>query len=332
MSKLFRASLLAAMLGLLTVGLCSPAFASDFPSKPIRMYYGYATGGTAYISSQAIATAVEPILGQTVVLQEKPGATATICATTVSRAPKDGYTLGVIKSTTAINAPMQYKLPYDTFTDLEFILAFGSPTAGLVVREDFPAKNWKEFVEYVRANPGKVNIATSSPMDNTTLIMDYIGMKENLQWNMLGTRGGSEAMKLVFGKQVDAYAGSGSQAMHVDQGTCRMLLDYMQKPTYPGVPTLADIGYDELQLGEAPYIIVAPKGIPEDVRKKLVSAFTEAATSKGFRDSVKKIYLSDYVEGGEPLVASLKEGEKVFRKILIDLGRIDEQGNILKKK
>ena len=323
-----------ALLILLASFAVTPALAAtDYPKGPIKLLYGYASGGTAYISAQALASATEPILGQAIVLEEKPGATATLCAASVARdRKKDGYTLGVIKSTTVINAPMQFKLPYDTFNDLEFILAYGSPTAGLVVRKDFPADTWEEFVALVKKDPGKIKIATSGPMSNTTLIMDYIGMKEGLQWNMLGTSGGAEAIKLLLGGQVDAYAGSGSQAIHVDQGTCKILLDYMRTPTYPGVPTLADIGYGELQVGEAPYIVVAPKGIPEDVRTKLVDAFTQAAKSDTFRNAVAKIYLTDYTESGDDLVAALKKEDAVFRKILVELGRIDDQGNILKKK
>ena len=305
--------------------------ASDFPNGPIKMLYGYKSGGTAYISAQALANAAEPLFGQSIVLEERPGATATICAAATSKAKKDGYTVGVIKSTTVVNAPMQFKLPYDTFNDLEFILAYGSPTAALVVKKDFPANTWQEFVELVKKNPGKIKIATSGPMSNTTLIMDYIGMKEDLKWNMLGTAGGAEAMKLLLGGQVDAYAGSGSQAIHVEQGTCKVLLDYMKIPTYPNVPTLADIGYADLQVGEAPYIVVAPKGLPDDVRDKLVDTFTKAANSEKFRGAVAKIYLTDYTESGEKLVAALKKEDAVFRKILMELGRIDAQGNVLKK-
>ena len=334
MRFVFHKMMFAAALLLSVMLLGQTSFAAeDFPKGPIKLMYGYTSGGTAYISAQSLATAAEPFLGQTIILEERPGATATICAAAVARdKKKDGYTLGVIKSTTVVNAPMQFKLPYNTFDDLEFILAYGSPTAALVVKKDFPADTWQEFVDMVKKDPGKIKIATSGPMSNTTLIMDYIGMKEDLKWNMLGTSGGAEAMKLLIGGQVDAYAGSGSQALHVDQGTCKVLLDYMKTPTYPDVPTLADIGYGELQVGEAPYIVVAPKGIPEDVRKKLVDAFTQAAHSEGFRKAVAKIYLTEYTESGEALVEALKKEDAVFRKILVDLGRIDEQGNIIKKK
>ncbi len=304
---------------------------ADFPTGPIKLIYGYKSGGTAYISSQALATAAEGIFKQSIVLEERPGATATIAANIVSKAKPDGYTLGVIKSTTAINAPMQFKLPYNTFEDLEFILAFGSPTAALVVRKDHPANTWQEFIDMVKKNPGKIKIATSGHMSNTTLVMDYIAMKEDLKWNLLGTSGGAEAMKLLIGGQIDAYAGSGSQAIHVDQGTCKVLLDYMKTPTYKDIPTLTDIGYPELQIGEAPYIVVAPKGISAEVRDKLVKVFTEAAKSKVFRDAVAKIYLTDYTKSGEELVSDLKAEDKTFRKILMDLGRIDSAGKVIKK-
>ncbi len=323
-------SVLALGVGIVFCGAVAQA-ATDFPTGPIKLLNGYKTGGSSYISAQALVTAAEPLLKQSIVIEERPGATATIAAAAVSKAPKDGYTLGVVKSTTVINAPMQFKLPYDAFKDLEFLLSIGSPTAALVVRKDHPANTWKEFVEMAKAKPGKLKIATSSHMDNTALIMAYIAMKEDLKWNIIPTSGGTEAMKLLLGGQIDAYAGSGSQTIHVDQGTCKPLLDYMQTPIYPGVPTLADIGYPELQLGESPYIIVAPKGIPEEVREKLISAFTEATKSKVFRDAVSKIYLTSYVQTGDQLHADLEKGAQTFRKVLMDLGRIDAEGNVIRK-
>ncbi len=304
---------------------------TDYPTAPIKLMYGYKSGGTCYISSQALASVAEKILGQAITLEERPGATAVICASAVTKAKKDGYTLGVIKSTTVINAPMQFKLPYDTYKDLEFILAFGSPTGALVVKSDFPANNWAEFVDMVRKNPKKIKIATSGPMSNPTIVMEYIAMKENLEWILLGTSGGAEAMKMLIGGQVDAYAGSGSQAVHIEQGTCKAILDYMDKPIYPGVPTVAEIGYPECQVGEEPYIVVAPKGIPAEVREKLISAFNEAANSKKFRDTVAKIRLTDYTNSGDELVAYMQNCEATIRKLLFDLGRIDAEGNITKK-
>ncbi len=333
---MFHSSLCKTFLSLALVGV-SIFYASqtvaktDFPTGPITLLYGYKYGGTAYISSQALASAAEPLFKQSIVLQERPGATATIAANIISKSKKDGYTLGVIKSTTAINAPIQFKLPYDTFEDLEFILAFGSPTAALVVRKDHPASTWAEFVALAKEKPGKLKIATSGHMSNTTLIMDYIAMKEGLEWRVLGTSGGAEAMKLLIDGQIDAYAGSGSQALYVDQGICKVLLDYMKTPTYDGIPTLSDIGYPELQIGEAPYIVVAPKGIPEDVRQTLVTVFTEAAHSSGFRDAVAKIHLSNYTKSGEALIDDLKKQDSAFRKIMLDLGRVHGEGSEIKR-
>ena len=126
---------------------------AEYPEKPITAYYGYKTGGACYISFNALIKGAMEVLGETIVMKEKAGATATICAGTVSKAKPDGYTIGIIKSTTITNAPFVYKLPYDSFNDLTFIYAYAGPAGGFVVNAENPATTWEEFLENVRQNP-----------------------------------------------------------------------------------------------------------------------------------------------------------------------------------
>jgi len=306
----------------ITVSGVTGAWADSYPSKPIKAYFGYKTGGTCYLSFQALCKEAEKFLGQPLVLVEKSGATATVCGGTVAKAKPDGYTIGCVKSTTIVNAPHQYKLPYNTFDDIDHIYAYAGPAAGFCVRKDYPINTWKKFIEYARSNPGKVSWTSSGSMGNAHLITEYIGKLENIKWNPVPCKGGAAAMKLVLGGQVDGYAGSGSHVIHVEAGRAKLLVDYMDSRTYPDVPTLEDLGYKGLAIGKAPYIVIGPKNLPPDVRKKLEDAFEKASKSPGFTEVQNRLHMRPVNLKGKELEVFLKNADVTISKILKGLGRI----------
>ena len=298
------------------------ALAENYPSKPIKAYYGYKTGGTCYLSFQALCKEAEKILGQPITLIEKSGATATICGGTVASSKPDGYTIGVVKSTTIVNAPYQFKLPYSTYDDLTHIYAYSGPAAGFTVRKDYPINTWKEFIEYARKNPGKVSWGSSGAMGNVPLVTQYIGKLENIQWNEVPCSGGAEAMKLVLGGQVDGYASSGSHVIHIEGGRAKLLVDYMDSRTYPDVPTLEELGYAGLSIGKAPYIVIAPKNLPLDIRAKLEDAFHKAANSPEYKKLEEKLEMRPVNLSGKDLETFLGKHRETIEKILKELGKI----------
>lgn len=306
----------------LTVAGPASVWADSYPSKPIKAFYGYKTGGTCYISFQALCKEAEKILGQPLVLVEKSGATATICGGTVASSAPDGYTIGVVKSTTIANAPYQYKLPYSTMDDLTHIYAYSGPAAGFTVRKDYPLNTWEELIEYARKNPGKVSWTSSGAMSNEPLITEYIGKIEGIKWNHVPCAGGAEAMKLVLGGQVDGYAAAGSHVIHIEGGRAKMLADYMDARTYPDVPTLEELGYKGLGIGNAPYIVIGPKNLPPDIRKTLEDAFEKAAKSPGYLEVEKRLEMRSSGLKGKELEDFLKNAQTTIEKILKELGRI----------
>ena len=294
---------------------------AEYPEKPITAYYGYKTGGACYISFNALIKGAMEVLGETIVMKEKAGATATICAGTVSKAKPDGYTIGIIKSTTITNAPFVYKLPYDSFNDLTFIYAYAGPAGGFVVNAENPATTWEEFLENVRQNPGRVTYATSGSMGVAQLIMEHIGRQEQLKWNGLPTKGGAAAMKLLLGKKIDGYAGSGSSIVHVEAGRARLLLDFGSSRLLPDVPTLQEKGYD-LPIGETPYMIVGPKGLPEPIRQKLVEAFRKGMESTEYLKAQKSWHFIKSDLAGPELETFLKNNSQSVKKVLTELGKL----------
>lgn len=290
--------------------------AAEYPAKPIKIYYGYKAGGTAHTSLQPLAKALEKILGTSVVLVEKSGAGATIAGGLVSRAKADGYTLGLIKSTTITTAPHELKLPYSPAEDLKHLFAYAGPASAFAVKSDAPWQTWGEFIDYAKQNPGKVAWTATAKTGTQYLLMKHIGEKEGIEWNGVPVKGGSNAMKLVLGGQVVGYAASGSHVSHVKSGSARALVDFGVQSPFEGVPTLADMGYEGLAIKGEPYIIVGPKNLPEDISNKLVAAFVEASKAPEYVKIAEKFNMQQMNLHGDDLESMLSDGSSLVTMLL----------------
>ena len=302
--------------------LLGNGMAAEYPSKTIKIYYGYKAGGSCHTSLQPLAQALEKILGQSIVLVEKPGAGASLAGGVVSKAKPDGYTLGVIKSTTITTAPYELKLPYSPADDLVHLYAYAGPASGFAVKADAPWQSWKEFIDYAKTNPGKVAWTATGSTGTQYLLMEHIGKLEGIQWNGVPAEGGSAAMKLVLGGQVSGYAASGSHVPQIKSGNARELVDFGAKSTFEGVPTLEELGYNGLVIKGEPYIFVAPKGLPEDIQTKLVAAITEAVQSPEYLSIVEKMDMQPVNLTGEELQNLISEGSELVNMLMKSAGKI----------
>lgn len=311
---------IAAMFAVLLAG---SVMAADYPEKPIKIYFGYKAGGACHTSLQPLAMSMEKSLGQPVILVEKPGAGATLAGGMVSKAKPDGYTLGVIKSTTITTAPHELKLPYSPADDLIHLYAYAGPASGFAVKADAPWQTWQEFIAYAKANPGKVAWTATGATGTQYLLMQHIGKQEGIDWNGVPSESGGAAMKLVLGGQVAGYAASGSHVPQVKSGNARALVDFGEKSIFPGVPTLEDLGYKGLAIQAEPYIFVAPKGLPADIQGKLVHAIEQATKSPEFAELVEKLEMQVVNVQGEELEAMLVRGSNLVTMLLKSAGKIE---------
>lgn len=303
--------------------LTGSAMASNpYPAKPIKIYYGYKAGGSCHTSLQPLAKALETILGESVVLVEKPGASATIAGGLVSKAKPDGYTLGVIKSTTITTAPYDLKLPYSPSEDLLHLYAYAGPASGFAVKVDAPWQSWKEYIDYAKANPGKVAWTATGSSGTQYLLMQHIGKLEGIKWNGVPAAGGSSAMKLVLGGQVTGYAASGSHIPQIQSGNAKELVDFGVTSPFPEVPTLEGLGYKGLAIKGEPYIFIAPKDLPEDIKKTLVDAIAEATQSEDYLKLVDRLNMQPINLQGQKLEEMLTESSILVKMLLQSDGKI----------
>ena len=291
----------------------TPAFAADYPTKPIEMQVAYAAGGLADTMARAIAKNMEETLGQPVVVINKPGAGGALGVTALKSAKPDGYTIGVVTGITLTYTPLVEKVSY-TMEDFKYLASVGRFQEAFVAPPDKPYKNFKELVAYAKKNPG-MTYASMHPIAEN--ILTAIAKKEGLDWRAIPTKGGSEVMTAVVGKHVDFGFSGGIHTSFVKAGEMIVLaaLGKRRLLASPDVPTLIESGYD--LFFDNDNIIFAPKGIPDDAAKKLTAAIGKAAKDPKYVELLQsKLFIPALSLTGDDVAKSLQEGIKVNQKFI----------------
>jgi len=284
-----------------------PAIAQDYPSRPIKIIVPFSPGGAVDGPTRIVAQKLSERLGQQVVVENKPGAGATLGAGEVAKAAPDGYTLLLASQTNAISATMYTKLPFDPIEDFAPVMLVGEEPGVLVVHPSFPAKTFDEFLAYVRANPGKVDYASSGNGSGQHLFAAMLASMAGLQMNHIPYKGSGQATADLLGGQVPvAIPGTAGMMGHIKAGKLRALATTGAKraEALPDLPTIGETlpGYEAyVWLG-----ILAPKGTPQPVIDRLHRELAWAMT----QPDVKAFYAGHNLE----IVASTPEAfGKFFR-------------------
>jgi len=307
-----KASFSFLLFAFLMMGI-APAFAADFPTKPVEMQVAYAAGGLADSMARAIAKNMEETLGQPVVVVNKPGAGGALGVTALKSAKPDGYTIGVVTGITMTYTPLVEKVSY-SLEDFKYLASVGRFQEAFVAPPDKPYKNFKELVAYAKKNPG-LTYASMHPIAENMLTA--IAKKEGIEWRAIPTKGGSEVMTAVVGKHVDFGFSGGIHPPFVKAGDMIVLAGLGKKRLLasPEVPTLIEYGYD--LFFDNDNIIFAPKGIPDDVAKKLTAAIEKAAKDPKYVDLLQnKFLIPALCLTGDELTKSLQEGVKANQKFI----------------
>jgi tripartite-type tricarboxylate transporter receptor subunit TctC len=273
-------------------GLSGAAQAQSFPTRPITMIVPFAAGGPTDIIARIVGEHMSKTLGQQVIVENVAGAGGTTGISRAVTAAPDGYTIAMGHLGTLSAAPSLFKdLKYDPVNGVQHIgLAGGTPIL-IVARTDFPAKDLKEFVAYLRANTDKVNQAHSGvgsvAWTTCTLLKAQLGLEKI---NAVAYRGSAPALNDLVGKQVDFMCDqipSVFPQVQANSIKAYAIASPERSPALPDVPTTKEAGLPDFQI-EAWNGIVGPKGMPADVVAKLVDALdkalNDAATKKRLTD------------------------------------------------
>jgi len=255
------------------------AQAQTYPEKTVTIVVPFTPGGSSDITARTVANKLQQSLGQTFVVDNKPGANGSLGGKYVANAKPDGYTLFVGSiGVFAIN-PILYKdLGYDPLKDYDLLsVAVRTPNA-LVTRPDFPANTVAELVAYLKKNPDRVSFASSGTGSSDHLTAALFWQKTGTSGIHVPYKGGSAAhMDIIAGNADMSFQNLGSITQHVKAGKMKLLAVTADKrdPSVPNVPTMAEAGVPGLEVFSW-QAFVAPKGLPQNVKARLQPALVAA--------------------------------------------------------
>ena len=279
-----------AAIGLAAIGLSAliwpagEASALDYPTRPVRFVVGYPAGGATDILARLIGQRLSERLGQQFVIENKPGAGNNIGTQTVVDADPDGYTVLLVNPANAINASLYVDLKFNFIRDIAPVAGFARVPNVMVVPPDFPAKTVAEFIAYAKANPGKVNMASSGNGTSIHLSGELFKAMTGVEMVHVPYRGSAPAVTdLLSGRVQVMFDNMPSSISHIKAGTLRVLAvtTATRSPELPDVPTVGETvkGYE----ASAWFGMGAPKNTPPEVIARLngeINAILDEPTIK----------------------------------------------------
>lgn len=307
---------IALILMALSLAICNQAFGQEkYPSRSITMIVGFAAGGGGDVCSRFIADAARVKLGVPVVVENKPGAGATIATGQIARAKPDGYTIGLATPSPLAVTPYFQTVPYDpekSFTYIGQYLVIPHPA---FVRADSPFKTWKDLIDYAKANPGKLRWATAAARGGPHIATEAALKKEGVKATYVPFGGGSEAVTALLGNHIemliDAY-----YAPFLESGKIRLLAEIgpNKMPGMPDIPTYKELNYPLVLTMY--YGLIGPAGLPAEVIATWEKVLQEIMATPAWADFMKTIKASSTFQNSENLTkSSISMYQEVGRQV-----------------
>jgi len=288
----------AAMCALATNSLFAQG-AVNYPNKPITIVIPYGAGGTTDVSARQIASMAEKVLGQPIVVENKPGGSGTNAMRFVATSPADGYTLIAATSSPSFVAPALRPVGYDPIKDFVPVMNYSGPYHGVLVNASSPYKSLADLIKAAQQGQS-LNYGTAGAMGGAHLAFTAVGKQAKAALKHVPFKGSAPTTAAILGGHVDV-ALVPAYRDHVRDGKLRLLavLDGTRDPDFANVPTLKELGYDI----EFPSIvgILAPAGTDPKIVAKLESTFTQVAQTGEFREFMTKLSQPVRVMSGKQL-------------------------------
>lgn len=325
MKPALRRRLLTVLAGLLSLGgLSSSAGAADaYPSKPIKILVGYSAGGAVDAIARMVGQQMAAVLGQPVVVENKPGAGTNIAVKALIASPPDGYTLMLAANALAVNPSLFQPAPYDLERDLTPVAMVGRVPLVFAVRGESQYQTLPQLVAAARAKPGDLTVATPGNGSTPHLAMELFQRTAGVSLRHVPYKGGAQAITDVLGGHVDVVAVNALEALPLARtGKLRVLavMSAERSAVLPGVPTVDESGYPGFE-SSVWWGFIAPAGLPRPVLARLHDAVQKAIESTRVREQIA-------AAGGVPLPGSPRQFETLLKGEAARYGKLIREAGI----
>ena len=293
-------------LALLAVSLAAQA--QPYPTKPVKLVVGFTPGGGVDIAARTLGPKLSEIIGQNIIVENKPGAGTNIANEFVARSAPDGTTLLVTTSALAINMSLYKGLKFDALKDFTPIAIFSESPNILVVNAKLAATNLREFLAYARANPGKLNYSSAGSGTTQHLSAELFKLKAGLSIVHVPYKGTAPSLASLIAAETDlTFANIPAILSHVKSGRLRPLASTGAKRAelMPEVPVMKEAGVEGVEV-TVWFGVLGPAGMPRDMVQALSQAVGKAARDPDMRKRLAE-------QGAEPVGSSAEEFSKIMK-------------------
>lgn len=285
-----------------------PTQAQDYPNKPVRVVLTYTAGGVSDGIMRLLAPKMEEVLGQKLIIEAKPGAAGNLGTIDVAKSAPDGYTLVVTATNNFVINQFTMKIPIDPLTALVPVAKLADVPLVLFTNPSLPAKNFAEFMDYVKANPGKVNFGSPAPGTVNHLLLERVKQTRGLDMQHVPYRGSPQGVMALLQNDIQLFTvGYAAGVGHLKDGKVKALAvaTDARLPELPNTPTLIESGLPGFT-GANWWGMAAPAGTPEPVIRKLRTAVQAALREPNVIARYKALGLVVPKESPEQWAAGLK--------------------------
>lgn len=318
-----RRALCAAVFGLTAITGLAPGVAfAAYPERPIKIIVPYPAGGGTDAIARSLAEALSKELGQTVLVDNKPGAGTVLGNDAVAKSPADGYTLLINTSSFAIVPSLVSRLPYPGEAAFAPVAQIGRAPNMVLVSANSPFKSPRDLVTFIKANPGKLSYGSAGNGTTTHLAAELMKNVGKLEILHVPYKGATPMVTDLVGGQIDVgFATQPSAVGALSSGKLRLLAvtSGSRSPAWPDIPTLAESGVPGLE-AEVWYGIFAPAGTPPAIVSRLNEALRKAAQMEPVRRQVSNEGLTLAVSTPEELGRLVRAEEARWKKLVKDQG------------
>jgi tripartite-type tricarboxylate transporter receptor subunit TctC len=298
----------------------SPARAENWPTRPIKIIVPFAASGAVDLVARFLQDDMGKALGTTMVVENRAGGAGVPASEALINAPPDGYTIAIMSSNYASNAIMQPHLPYDTIKDITPISMVVINTVLILVPADSPIHTLADLVAQAKAKPGTISYGTPGFATAMQFAGELLRSRANINILHVPYRGAAPALNDLLGHQIPvAIMGIGPALPFIKSGKLRAIAITTEKRSQalPDVPTVAEAGYPGFHFGEW-FAMIAPKGLPPDVAKKIHDAFVKAIETPAVKAKIEKIGLDPTSSTPEELHKFLVSETERIRQIAVE--------------